>query len=548
MKISIKKKLAAGFGVCVLLLVVIVACNISALQRLASLYGDTFRRSIEMELATDAQHIGGDLYLIIANAVINRDLVKTERDWAAAKLENRAKLRKIAAASDTAKEHDRIVEAQAAFDDIIRIFETEMLPLIKKGATVPGPLAEIDARIDARINAIERSLQAVARCMSADNTHASQEFHAVLADSIKVGLVFSFCGVLAALFISTLTTRWIVTPLAELTGAAREMAQGNYLAELHHQSSDEAGMLAHAFRVMSAEVARRTTELQEANEKLSREVGERRLSEAEVIRLNAELEGRVDRRTGELVRTNEQLESVILAQQQAELELQRSRAELRSLTQHLQEVREEERTSIAREIHDDLGQMLTALKMDLAWIGKKLTPEQRHLLERTLTVSKHIDQTICTVQRISAQLRPGILDDLGLMAALDWQAQEFQQKTGIAFQVVGSIDCDTLSRRCATELFRIFQETLTNIYRHASATRAKATLEEDAGTLSVTVTDNGCGVSEKSVSDHKSLGFIGMRERVRSLGGELTISRIPEGGTSIRVVVPRDAGKEGAEL
>jgi signal transduction histidine kinase len=545
MKINIRRKLATGFGICMIIMALLVACNIAALLRLESLYRETYRRSIEMEQATDAQHIGEDLSLVISNAIINRDLAKSEQEWATAKLVNRKKLDEIAGASDTPVEHKRIAEAETAFNDIIRIFETEMLPLVRQGSPVPGPLTEIDARVDAKIEDIERALKAVARCISADNAHASSEFHAVLAESIKVGLGFSLLGVLATLVISSLTTRWIVRPLAELTKAAGEMAQGNYLPELRYQSSDEAGVLAHAFRIMTAEVARRSSELQQANEQLNREVCERRLSQEEVSRLNAELEGRVAQRTTELVETNQQLESVIRAQHKTELELKRSRVELRGLSQHLQRAREAERTSIAREIHDDLGQTLTALKMDLAWIGKKLPEEQRQLLERTLEISRNIDQTISTVQRISSELRPGILDDLGLTAALEWQAQEFQKKTGIDFEVRSGFDCSTLSRHCATELFRIFQETLTNIYRHSGATQAMVTLEENEEVLVVTVTDNGRGVTEQDISGHQSLGFIGMRERVLGLGGTLHIKRIAEGGTCIEVIIPRDAGKEG---
>jgi len=547
MKISIRKKLATGFGVCVLLMVGLVACNFAALQRLENLYRDTLRRSNAMELTTDAQHIGEDLYLVIANAVINRDLVKSESEWAAVTHAKRIQLQKVAVACDQAQQHAKVLEAQAAFDDIVRVFELEMLPLIRKGAAVPGPLSDLDARLDVKIDAITKSLEPVARAMSADNARAAQEFHAVLIDSIRVGLGFSLFGVLAALFISTLTTRWIARPLAEITRAAGEMAQGNYQVELRHHSSDEAGVLAHAFRAMTAEVARRTVELQQSNESLNREVGDRKRSEQEVIRLNELLEGRVAERTAELLRTNEQLEAVIRTQRQAKLELQRSRAELRNLTRHLQEVRENERTSIAREIHDDLGQMLTALKMDLSWIGRKLPEEERLLLERTLKITRHIDETIGTVQRISAQLRPGILDDLGLRAALEWQAGEFQKKTGIEFQVLGDFDCAGLSRRCSTELFRIFQESLTNIFRHSGASQARVTLEVNDQALALTVSDNGCGVGEEKIADHSSLGFIGMRERVRSLGGELTISRAAQGGASVRVVIPLPECLEGVQ-
>jgi len=535
---SIRKKLGAGFGVCLLLMVGLVAFNISAFLRLEHLYHETLRCSGEMELATDAQHIGEDLYMVIANAVINRDMATSERDWAAAKTQNREKLRQVAAASGSPQELAKLKEAGVALDDIVNIFEREMLPLIKKGAQVPGPLSAIDARIDARIGVIVQALQWVARSVSADNSRASKEFHVVLTKSISVGLVISLFGVAASLLISTLTTRRIVRPMAEITRAAQAVAQGNYQVELDYRSSDEAGTLAHAFRVMTGEVARHTVRLQDANERLNREVRERKLSEEEVNRLNARLEARVAERTAELSRTNERLESVILAQQQSELELQRSRSELRGLTQHLQEVREDERSAIAREIHDELGQLLTALKIDLSWLGKKMPEDQRLLLNKTMEISRRIDDTIGTVQRISAELRPGILDDLGLHAAMEWQAQEFQTKTGVVCEVQGSFQSAGLERRYSTVLFRIFQETLTNIYRHSAATRAKVTLRQRGQALVMTVRDNGCGVIEAKISDPKSLGFIGMRERVRFLGGKLAIRRLPEGGTSIQVVIP----------
>jgi signal transduction histidine kinase len=544
MKDSIFKRLVAGFGICVLLMTVLVGYDIWVLQRLEKLYHETFQRSVDMELATDAQHIGEDLYLIIANAVINRDLPKTERDWAVAKIENRRKLQKVAAAADSPLEQTKVREAGAALDDIVDIFEHEMLPLIKKGAMVPGPLADIDAHIDTKIDAIDLCLQEVARSMSADNSRASSDFHAVLSRSITVGLAFSLFGVFAALFISALTTRKIVRPLAEITQAAREIERGNYRYQLQYRSSDETGMLANVFRSMVERVARHTIELEETNLRLNREVCERKLAEEEVSRLNGELERRVEERTRELMQANEQCQMVIGAQKLTEDQLQRSRSELRSLSQHLQEVREEERTSIAREIHDELGQLLTAMKMDLCWLGKRLPQEQRELLEKTEDISRHIDVTIETVQRISSELRPGILDDLGLMAALEWQALEFQKKTGILCEVRGSFDCATLERRRSTVLFRIFQETLTNIYRHSEATAARVDLDEIDGSLVAAVTDNGKGVSLDEISDPKSLGFIGMRERVRHFGGEVSISRISRGGTCVRVVIPLGTNKE----
>jgi signal transduction histidine kinase len=540
MKNNIKNKLAAGFSICVLLMVVVVGINFLALQRLDKLYLETLKRSMDMELATDAQHIGEDLYMIIANAVINRNMVKTEQDWEVGKKDNLAKLVKVAIAADTPEELAKLKEARSAFNDIIRIYEQELLPLIKQGATVPGPLADIDARIDTKIDVIDQALEWVARSMSEDNQKASREFHAVLAKTISFGLFISMIGVVAALFISTLTTRQIVRPLSEITHAALEMEKGNYHVELRHHSHDETGVLANAFRDMSGQVERRTAELQESNERLQSEIGERKLAEEEISRLNAELEQRVVKRTTELIKANEQCQLVIEAQVQTEEELRKSREELRNLSQHLQAIREEERTNIAREIHDELGQMLTALKMEVSWLGGKLPEEQRQLIKKTREMAKHIDGTIKTVQRISSELRPGILDDLGLTAAIEWLTQEFQKKTSINCEVDSRFDCSKLDRSRATALFRIFQETLTNVYRHAEATHVKVTMLENGDELVATVTDNGRGIQLKKILDPKSLGLIGMRERVRYFGGDVIIGTLPEGGTSVQVIIPFD--------
>src|SRR6185369_10173067 len=182
-----------------------------------------------------------------------------------------------------------------------------------------------------------------------------------------------------------------VGPLTDITGAALEIKKGNFLVGLNHASNDEIGVLADAFRDMSHQVEKRTIELQDSNEQLQKEICEHQQAEEEIYRLNNLLEERVMQRTEELRRSHEQL---------------------RNLSRHLQAVREEERTLIAREIHDELGQSLTALKMDVSWLGGKLPAGFDQLKEKTGVMLKYIDETIKTVQRISAELRPGILDDL----------------------------------------------------------------------------------------------------------------------------------------
>lgn len=218
--------------------------------------------------------------------------------------------------------------------------------------------------------------------------------------------------------------------------------------------------------------------------------------------------------------------------------LRESREQLRRLAAHLQSIREEERMVIAREIHDELGQALTALKMDLSWVNKRLPEGQSSLIKKTESMSELIDSTIQTVQRISAELRPGLLDDIGLLAAMEWQAEEFQKRTGIACELsVDSLDVALDSER-STAIFRIFQETLTNISRHANATRAKANLVIKNRNLELIIKDNGKGITEEKISDPKSLGLIGIQERVHFLGGNINIKGIAKKGTTVTVSIP----------
>jgi PAS domain S-box-containing protein len=224
-------------------------------------------------------------------------------------------------------------------------------------------------------------------------------------------------------------------------------------------------------------------------------------------------------------------------------ELQDSREQLRNLTVYLQSVREQERTNIAREIHDELAQALTALKMDVSWLDHRLPIDAQSLSEKTKSMSKLIDSTIQTVKRISAELRPGILDDLGLVAAIEWQAEEFQNRTGISCNFTVDPQDLTIDQDRSTAIFRIFQETLTNVARHARATRVAVSLKERAGKLTLRVKDNGIGITEEQISDSRSFGFIGMRERVIPWNGKISFKGIPDKGTTVIVRVGLDTGK-----
>ncbi len=223
----------------------------------------------------------------------------------------------------------------------------------------------------------------------------------------------------------------------------------------------------------------------------------------------------------------------------AEAQLRESHRQLRALSFYLQSVREEERTRIAREVHDELGQALTSCKLDLSWIASKLPKDLKPLLEKTRALTSHIDSTIQMVRRISSELRPGVLDHLGLVAALEWQANEFQNRTGIKCDVTSNLRDALLDQDLSTTFFRIFQETLTNVIRHAGATQVTVDLREQDGRISLEVKDNGRGISRTEASNGKSMGLLGMRERAALLGGIFRIGRTAQGhGTRVGVSIP----------
>jgi len=232
----------------------------------------------------------------------------------------------------------------------------------------------------------------------------------------------------------------------------------------------------------------------------------------------------------------------ITIRKQGEEELKNSREQLRNLSAHLQSVREKERMFIAREIHDELGQSLTALKMDLVWLKNRLPGDQAPLHDKMISMVELVDKTGETVQRISAELRPGLLDDLGLAAAIEWQTEEFQKRTGITCEVSLEPEDFIAKQDISTAIFRIFQETLTNIVRHAYASRVNVTLHDKDNEITLEVSDNGRGITEEQVFHPQSLGILGIRERVNLLSGTVSILGNPDKGTTITVRIPYDKG------
>jgi PAS domain S-box-containing protein len=254
--------------------------------------------------------------------------------------------------------------------------------------------------------------------------------------------------------------------------------------------------------------------------------------------LNATLEQRVQSRTGQLMAIRARLEDEVTERKEAQRRLEASRGQLRRLSAHLQQAREEERVRIAREIHDELGQALVGLKMDVAWLRRSLGRPAPGVLSKLEEMSGLIDETVHSVRRISAELRPSILDDLGLSAALEWQLEEFRARTGIDCVLTSRLGPKTLDPDRATALFRIFQEALTNVARHASASRVTVTIEETEDSLTLAIQDNGRGIRAEELGQPQSFGLLGMRERVHLLEGDIEIRGVPGEGTYVVVRIP----------
>ncbi|MFL5747237.1 MAG: histidine kinase [Niastella sp.] len=211
-------------------------------------------------------------------------------------------------------------------------------------------------------------------------------------------------------------------------------------------------------------------------------------------------------------------------------------AQLRELSEHLLNIRETERTRIAREIHDELGQQLTILKMDLSWLNQKLKNSgDASVLQKTGDALIVLNETIRAVRRIATELRPSMLDDLGLIEAMEWQSREFEKRSGIKIIFESGISHLPVDNDVATSLFRIYQEALTNIARHANAKTVLSKLQVMNDQVILTIADDGVGFDMQTLAIKKTLGLLGMKERALMMGGRFNINSKPGEGTTIIV-------------
>jgi PAS domain S-box-containing protein len=283
-------------------------------------------------------------------------------------------------------------------------------------------------------------------------------------------------------------------------------------------------------------IKERTSELELVNIALQTQITERRQAEEELKNANDKLEQRVIQRTEELKRINNDLQTDIIKRKQAEEKIIHIKELQEEFNHRLDEIRENERATISREIHDQLGQSLTALKIDLIWLSGKITggseegAKLKGMFELVTATSKDI-------QRISSELRPPILDDLGLAAALEWYCEEFANRTGLQVQMdLDDVQTEKMSKNLT--IYRVLQESLTNIIRHAGAQNVQVKLGKNEEDIVLIIQDDGIGISPDKIKSSKSLGILGMFERVKHSDGHIEITTPDIGGTDIRISIP----------
>lgn len=267
------------------------------------------------------------------------------------------------------------------------------------------------------------------------------------------------------------------------------------------------------------------------------DIADRRLSEGWAHGEMSESNQRVLELSGELARANRDRFQETFRHKMLEEKLKESLQQQRKLAAHFIDIREQERTTIAREVHDELGQMLASLQLNVSLLSLEYGDHEQ-LVVRTKAMEQLINSSIATVQRISSELRPVMLDLLGLADAMDWQAREFRKKSGISCKTTILLAEKKVDRGVSTAVFRIFQEALTNVIRHSGATCVQAYLVEKKEWLTLSVRDNGRGITENEKKNLQSFGIAGMRERAEAFGGKLKICGSPINGTALFARIP----------
>lgn len=235
------------------------------------------------------------------------------------------------------------------------------------------------------------------------------------------------------------------------------------------------------------------------------------------------------------------LDRAMVERRRAEEHLKKSHQQLRELATKLDSVREEQRATISHEIQNEIGQVLTGLKIEAKLFSKEIQSTHPHLFVRCQEMMSLIDRTMLTMRDIATELRPSVLDTLGLLAAIEWQAQSFQEQSGIECKVVSEIGNEKFDGDLETAVFRILQESLENARRHSGATKVEIEFNRKEGKLILTVSDNGKGISAEEINKPNSLGILGMRERAIQFGGEVSITGKPKVGTVVSLNIPLNA-------
>jgi len=224
----------------------------------------------------------------------------------------------------------------------------------------------------------------------------------------------------------------------------------------------------------------------------------------------------------------------------SELEVRQSQQQLQELASHIQDAKEEERLRIAREIHDEIGSLLTAIKIDLSWLNQRLPKDNPLLLDKASAISALVERTITSASTLAESLRPGFLDSLGFSAAIEIEAQAFSSRSGVCCNIIKSQEVIELPETHAISLFRIFQETLNNIMKHAQAKNVQVEIVKGPDHLELVISDDGVGFSDNARNKPHSFGLRGIHERVAHLGGTVKISSNPKSGTQIAIFIPLD--------